>query len=784
MTSSTTSDTSAGRQLPTRVSNACDRCRRNKSRCDPFRPCSLCVRANTECSFSNNNLPSRVLKRKRMRGLSRECSPEQPLQPSHNEAHSGTEAGAISREESRHPSVVEGEVDSVMGIAQRIYRLGSNPPLKRTTSAIPGGREHPTSLLDRAQRRPVPSILEYSLPSRETMRMLLEEYFNSVHWFSLVIYEPRFRSRFESIQDGHAYPSQKSFLLLLSTVLGMGAWYKSQRTGPDTDNAEEDWRGWSLSLVQGAGSQLTYLMDQSSIASVQACILLGSYYVYHGKPNLSFALLGATIRTAQAIGLHRHPLRGGVSTIEERKRVWWTIYTWDRFASVTYGRPLGINDKDCNVEHPIDTCESPCFNTGDPPGAEISICYSSYQRELNKLYLTASPIIEIIFGMRAVGSNERSAGPQYLAQIMEVTARLWAWRQRLPPHLLLDLSLDCEPNQPHTLKVHRLQALSLQLTFDNLLIIFHRPLLAQQVDHLIRNQPETGQGSAQSPTSLSHVASSSHFGTSVASPLSKSQMSSTEQWWDAALRTSKVTEMPQLAQSATDSHLVAFLAINLFNSAIVMAVLALSDPLSDKAQEVKRTITRIFRLQEVLAKKTQLSMQSNMVLKDVIQMLLRREADAMLAPVVASETDTMKDGELMTTQIELPLMSVEDTLRLPMHLPVGAANNHSRRELSTADKFIRLNESLASVQKIFPVGFDGVYSDGTADHQGWDEVHAPNDMSAGTNDFSTGNYDDWAHNSHETVHADGGSEWAIDDGGIDPTGNGLYWFWDSMWSGT
>jgi hypothetical protein len=33
-------------------------------------------------------------------------------------------------------------------------------------------------------------------------------------------------------------------------------------------------------------------------------------------------------------------------------RVWWTIYTWDRFASITYGRPLGINDKDCNLDMP------------------------------------------------------------------------------------------------------------------------------------------------------------------------------------------------------------------------------------------------------------------------------------------------------------------------------------------------------------------------------------------------------------------------------------------------
>jgi hypothetical protein len=165
----------------------------------------------------------------------------------------------------------------------------------------------------------------------DIMRTLLEDYFDSVHWFSLVIYEPKFRSKFESIQDGLAYPSQKTFLLLLSMVLGMAAWYKSHKSGVDVDYPNEDWLSWSLSLVQGAGCQLIELMDQTSIASVQACILLGSYYVYHGKPNLSFALLGATIRTAQAIGLHRQPQRGDTGSTEERKRVWWTIYTWDRY---------------------------------------------------------------------------------------------------------------------------------------------------------------------------------------------------------------------------------------------------------------------------------------------------------------------------------------------------------------------------------------------------------------------------------------------------------------------
>ena len=130
---------------------------------------------------------------------------------------------------------------------------------------------------------------------------------------------------------------------------------------------------------------------------------------------------------------------------------------------MTYGRPLGINDKDCNVEHPADAFESPSFFKSTEPNVSLSICYSAYQRELNKLYLIASPLIEVIFGMRVVGSSGQHVGSRYRDQILEVTSRVWTWRQQLPPNLQLDLSLDSAPVQSHTVNVNRLQALSLQL---------------------------------------------------------------------------------------------------------------------------------------------------------------------------------------------------------------------------------------------------------------------------------------------------------------------------------
>jgi hypothetical protein len=170
----------------------------------------------------------------------------------------------------------------------------------------------------------------HEFPPHDTLITLLEEYFNCVHWFSLVVYEPRFRIRLQAVQDGYAEPREKPFLALLSTILGMAAWYTAQKAGTMHGRPSQYWLEWSNKLIQNAELMIVDLMDKNSLPSVQALILLGSHYVYHGRPNLSFSLLGATIRAAQALGLHREIPGASFDDAEERKRVWWTIYTWDR----------------------------------------------------------------------------------------------------------------------------------------------------------------------------------------------------------------------------------------------------------------------------------------------------------------------------------------------------------------------------------------------------------------------------------------------------------------------
>ncbi|KAF7596806.1 hypothetical protein BBP40_012405 [Aspergillus hancockii] len=729
-----------------------------------------------------------ICDRRCRRGVPAEQPPDQDVRPSNEVdmsdqprvASDTPDAEFLPAEAHSARSTIDcGEAESAMGLARKICELGSQHIDERTTFAIPGYRASTSAPIATSaipgQRLPISSILGRPLPLGELMYELLEEYFGAIHWFSLVVYEPKFRRRLRSIEDGSASPSQKPFLLLLAVMLGMAAWYRSQRSTSD-DNSDH-WRQWSVDLIGIVEANLVELMDQPSVTAVQACILLGSHHVYHGRPNLSFALLGATIKMSQALGMHREPVQGEFGDIEERKRVWWTIYTWDRFASITYGRPLGINDKDCNLSMPADVLESPSF--GAPASTEgSSICYSAYQRELNRLYLIASPALEAIFGSRTFRTSQHLAGDTYASSVKHATQDLQRWRSSLPAHLALDLDRDYHPDGTPRSRAHALQSLSLQLTYDNVLIVLHRPLLARQVDHLTSTTRPT-HGSSESGSPASHPAASSTHSTPGLSfetpfPTSQVTMASSDLWMNAAVRTARVTEMPVLAQLATDSHLVAFLAINLFNAAIVLVVIALAEPLSDTAQVVKRAITRILRLQDLIGTRSALSKQSLTVLKNVVTMLLRRESEVIFGLIAGIPQRLGHGHDVAQAPAGLGRMSVEDTLRLPLDGTIGLSDplvgSHVRPDTGRA---VRLNESLTTVHHVLPPGIDR--SVNTLSGESHNSQHPPHESV--DPQYSWQVPVDYGWDGAGTVPM------GVEDPYLGNGESGMYWLWDMTWDG-
>lgn len=224
------------------------------------------------------------------------------------------------------------------------------------------------------------------------------------------------------------------------------------------------------------------------------------------------------------------------------------IPTSHRFATVVYGRPLGINDQDCDVPMPGEVYENVHF---DQSLSEEHICLSWYQIQLNKVYQIASPIIEQIHGIRASSaSGIRKQLPQMIAKADQL---LQEWETNLPACLSLRQTPDLGEPSTTMEQMHMLQALSLQLTYHNLMIVIHRSILA---DHRVGHRGSENRHYVERVVTH-EVPEELRF---PASALENSFKRSLE----SALQISRLSLRPGLVKLATESHLVSFMGINLF----------------------------------------------------------------------------------------------------------------------------------------------------------------------------------------------------------------------------
>jgi hypothetical protein len=163
---------------------------------------------------------------------------------------------------------------------------------------------------------------------------LINAYFDYVHPFVPLLDEQYFRNTYiaQTRKD-------QRWLLLLNTVLAMGGMAAASSCA-DLGHVVYWKRASQYLTVETLGSV--------HIETVQALSLLGGYYLHYlNKPHVANNLMGATLRIATALGLHRdYPeamksKSAGKSayTIEMRRRVWWNLFIMDAWHGAALGRP-------------------------------------------------------------------------------------------------------------------------------------------------------------------------------------------------------------------------------------------------------------------------------------------------------------------------------------------------------------------------------------------------------------------------------------------------------------
>ncbi|KAF3354452.1 Serine/threonine-protein phosphatase PP-Z [Verticillium dahliae VDG1] len=157
---------------------------------------------------------------------------------------------------------------------------------------------------------------------------LLDAYFKRINVFIPMLDEAAFRAEY---LEGQRCDSP--WLALLNMVFAMGS-----ITGMKSDDYNH------VNYYNRAMEHLPLdAFGSSHIETVQALALIGGYYLHYiNRPNMANAVLGAAIRMASALGLHRESLAQSASDMvaaETRRRTWWSLFCLDTWATTTMGRP-------------------------------------------------------------------------------------------------------------------------------------------------------------------------------------------------------------------------------------------------------------------------------------------------------------------------------------------------------------------------------------------------------------------------------------------------------------
>lgn len=531
-------------------------------------------------------------------------------------------------------------------IVVQIFRShNSRPEFGRSADAIPDG--HPrrdTSLRTREVLIPIPELIGMDLPSRQVVNFMLDNFLESVHWFMMLFYQPTIRTEIDEIVTSGLIPKRRlSFLILVLLILAMGAKYAAQSDTVEHCSSSElaNLRSKFMAKVE---EKFLDVFDEGDIESVQISVLLASYYLYHRRPKRAFAVIGAGVKSAQALGLNRELSWGPVSSItrEVRRRVWWALFVADgyetlcavprswlnvnRFTALCYGKPSTIQENDWQVDmvDDIDDASARCpgFNSTElrEDGTYQPVTLLSYQRYKFDLYRIAAPITRTIYYHRGATMRE------VVARVKEINRWLVELEERIPPELKMasfSSHVSGATSNP-AVRTFQLQALALQLSYDNIQLILHRPLLTYTggLSTSPLSGPSTG-GPSQGRSANDRSA-----GIPAGDDLSQGSRS---QCWEAAIRTSQIGEYSWILETARDTHAAAYIGIQTFTAGAILAMFALTDPLASQAQEAKHAIARLIRMPQSAGLSTHVSDQSGGILEGLLRLILDEEMKSLIS---------------------------------------------------------------------------------------------------------------------------------------------------------
>ncbi|KAG1753815.1 fungal-specific transcription factor domain-containing protein [Suillus paluster] len=282
---------------------------------------------------------------------------------------------------------------------------------------------------------PGPEEVEY--PDEDLCDKLVDTYFKRLHFLMPVLDKPSFMPRYRQLMakrdDIDFIQAEAAFISVVFAVFACAAHIVDdpRLTGENQDDG-------GMGMVYYERALILHYISHASIqvSHVQCFILMSSFLCSINCLPQAWLLVGQAVRTAQDLGLHRSPRRLTISATdkETRRKIWWSVYCLDRMLALALGRPLGIEDADCDVEMPVavdDENLADYFSGANLPQKVPSLMTGALA--LTTLYQIAGRVLRQVYAIdncKDILEQEKRADLQH--SVEELDDELNKWCEDLP----------------------------------------------------------------------------------------------------------------------------------------------------------------------------------------------------------------------------------------------------------------------------------------------------------------------------------------------------------------
>lgn len=375
------------------------------------------------------------------------------------------------------------------------------------------------------------NVLLEALPSAPCAQQLLESFLNDVDCFYHAWHTPtvvdlfqRFFSSSKSEQERLPFNQMSLILAMLTATSDLTTQVidaPAIMIGENKDDYRKRLKAWRFSFSHKLAScavhalKLASYLGHPSIECIQAQLLLVLYMVNNDRCTDAWCFIGGVIKQAQCLGLHIDPskLNPHMPVLEQelRRRVWWSIQTWDVFLGIAFGWPAGVTLSDSDL--PSDRTEESLLGQAQltppslPPEGVTEMTYHVFNWET---CLYARDMMDRIFGQAVWSwgkSPEPQEGPKY-EQVVKLDITIKTWYHRVPAAM----RFEPDPIEDHPAKsggsfptassifqpsssgvgiedIRRRepmlakQALLLSISQNTILLLLHRPFISLSLEN-------------------------------------------------------------------------------------------------------------------------------------------------------------------------------------------------------------------------------------------------------------------------------------------------------------